>query len=91
MDHRIVWWYLIIINVITLLLYALDKYKAVHKKRRIREVTLLGFSLIGGSAGALTAMLAFRHKTRKAHFKVGVPVMLAVHVMVIVVLLSAGV
>ena len=48
-------------------------------------------TLIGGSIGTLTAMLAFRHKTRKAHFKVGVPVMLAVHVMVIVVLLSAGV
>ena len=71
MDHRIVWWYLIIINVITFLLYALDKYKAVHKKRRIREVTLLGFALIGGSAGALTAMLAFRHKTLQAQDQEG--------------------
>lgn len=90
MGKQYLLWYLIAVNVITLILYAADKYKAVHKKRRIREVTLLGFALIGGSAGALIAMYTFRHKTRKAYFKVGVPVMLAVHVMVIVVLLSAG-
>ena len=73
-------WYLAGINVITLAAYAADKYKAVHRKRRVRVVTLLGLALIGGSVGALIAMYAFRHKTRKACFTVGVPVMLIMQI-----------
>ena len=77
-------YYLLFINVITFAAYALDKYKAVHGRWRIREATLLGLALIGGSAGALLAMRICRHKTQHGRFRIGVPAMLAVHVVILV-------
>lgn len=76
---RYVMYYLIIINIAAWILYGLDKWKARNGKRRIRERTLLLVTLAGGSVGALAAMLMFRHKTRKAKFVAGVPLMLILH------------
>jgi len=63
--------YLLLINAVTFLAFALDKYKAVHGLHRIRVVTLLGLSVIGGALGGCVAMYLFRHKTRKARFAIG--------------------
>ena len=71
--------YLLAVNAVTFILFAADKWKAVHKKWRIREFTLLGLAFAGGSAGGLLAMYVFRHKTQKTAFKIGMPLMLAVH------------
>jgi len=60
--------YLIIINVITFIVYAVDKYKAINKKRRIGELSLFFLGFIGGPVGALLSMLLFRHKTKKIRF-----------------------
>ncbi len=62
--------YLIIINLLTYIIFALDKYKAIKKQRRIPEKTLLILSLIGWNLGALFAMLQFKHKTLKTSFKI---------------------
>ena len=72
-------YYLIAVNLITWAAYGVDKWKAKRGKWRIQERTLLVLALIGGSAGALAGMLMFRHKTRKAKFVAGIPVMLVVH------------
>ncbi len=72
--------YLIIINAITFATFGLDKYKAIRQEWRIRESTLLGLSLIGGSIGGWIAMYTFHHKTKKVQFFVGVPVILAIQV-----------
>lgn len=56
--------YLAIINVITFVVYGLDKWNAKQSKWRIRESTLLGLAAIGGSIGALLAMKILRHKTK---------------------------
>lgn len=76
---RILMYYLIVVNVITWIIYGLDKWKARNGKQRIPERTLLLFTAAGGSAGAVAGMLMFRHKTRKAKFVVAVPVLLVVH------------
>ena len=68
--------YLAVINVINFLLFAIDKRRAVKQQRRIREYTLLGFSVLGGALGGLIAMWLFRHKTRKRRFTIGLPVIL---------------
>ena len=62
--------YLLIINIITFIVYAVDKYKAINKHRRISELTLYCLGFIGGFLGALLAMLLFRHKTKKIRFYV---------------------
>ena len=55
---------LLAVNAAAFFLYGLDKWKAVHGRRRIRERTLLFIAAAGGSAGAFLAMRFFRHKTR---------------------------
>lgn len=83
---RILMWYLIVINVATWVTYGLDKWKAKAGKWRIPERTLLLLALAGGSAGALAGMMLFRHKTRKAKFVAGVPVMFVTHCVILAVL-----
>ena len=47
---------LLAVNAAAFFLYGLDKWKAVHGRRRIRERTLLFIAAAGGSAGAVLAM-----------------------------------
>ncbi|MGN1237084.1 MAG: DUF1294 domain-containing protein, partial [Bacteroidaceae bacterium] len=54
---------LYIANILTFILYGLDKYLAYHNKTRIPEFILLLFSFLGGAFGALCGMILFRHKT----------------------------
>ena len=68
--------YLIAINVAAFLCFAADKHRAVHKRWRIKEMTLMGLCIAGGSAGGLAGMYVFRHKTRKPLFFIGVPLVL---------------
>ena len=72
--------YLVIINVMTFIVYGVDKRKAKQSKWRIRESTLLGLAAIGGSIGALLAMKILRHKTLHNQFKYGVPLILVVQI-----------
>lgn len=60
--------YLVIINFWSFLLYGFDKYQAVHKKYRIKELTLLFISTIGGVLGCIVGMYTFHHKTLKFKF-----------------------
>lgn len=45
-----------------------DKTQARRGGPRVREATLLGLALAGGSPGLVAAMLLVWHKTRKASF-----------------------
>lgn len=80
---RVMLYYLIVINIVTFLAFAMDKRRAVKRKWRIPEKTLLGLSLFGGSIGGLIAMYCFRHKIRKLAFAYGLPVMLLVQLLII--------
>ncbi len=79
--------YLIVINVVAFLAFGLDKLKAKADAWRIPEKTLLGLAVIGGSVGAILGMRTFRHKTRHKQFSVGLPVILAVQLVIVVLLL----
>ena len=68
--------YLVIINVVTFLVYGIDKRKAVKHKYRISEKSLIVMALIGGSIGALIGMRVFHHKIKHVKFVVGVPFIL---------------
>ena len=61
-------WYLVGINIITFMIYGIDKYNAIHKKYRISEYSLFSLSFFGGAIGAILGMRCFHHKTRKLLF-----------------------
>lgn len=67
--------YLAIVNLVALILYGIDKWRAVHQEWRISEATLLIIAAIGGSVGAWLGMQLFRHKTKHLKFRIGIPVM----------------
>ncbi|MBP3901595.1 MAG: DUF1294 domain-containing protein [Blautia sp.] len=79
---RVIVW-LIIINLLTFMLFVVDKERAVRHQYRISEFTLLALAFMGGSAGALLAMSLVRHKTKKKIFTVGIRLMLAMHVVLL--------
>ena len=67
---------LLLINALGLLLMRIDKEKTRRHRLRISEATLFTVALLGGSAGVLLGMYAFRHKTKHRRFTIGVPVIL---------------
>ena len=78
--------YVMIINSVAMLLYYLDKKYAVKKKNRISENTLLLCGALGGSIGSACGMLFFRHKTKHWKFRILVPLFLAVHFAILVLI-----
>ena len=78
--------YLVAINLITFIVYGVDKRAAIKGKFRVRVATLLGLAFIGGSFGALSAMYLFRHKTKKLQFTIFVPLMLVLHIVAVLYL-----
>ena len=69
-------YYIIAINIITFIVYGVDKLKAKKGWWRIPEATLLMLAVIGGSIGAWCGMMLFRHTTKHWKFKLGVPVII---------------
>ncbi len=72
--------YLLLLNAAGFLLMLIDKRKAVKNLWRIPEATLLGIALLGGSLGILGGMYSFRHKTLHLKFTIGIPVILALQI-----------
>ena len=68
--------YLALVNLLTFILYGVDKRKAQKGAWRVPEKTLLLLPLLGGSVGGILGMQAFRHKTKHWYFKFGLPAML---------------
>jgi len=76
-------YYLIVINIVTFLVYGIDKWKAKQGSWRISEATLLILAVIGGSIGALLGMKVWRHKTQHKKFKYGLPLSLIIQIILI--------
>ncbi|MFS7198071.1 DUF1294 domain-containing protein [Rahnella inusitata] len=68
LPHPFVMW-LLIVNLLTLALYGVDKRAAYKARRRVPEFTLLLFGYAGGWIGAILGQQLFRHKTQKQPFK----------------------
>ena len=68
--------YLIVRNLLAFLLMGLDKAKARRHRWRIPEKALFLSAILGGSIGAIAGMQLFRHKTKHASFRIGMPCIL---------------
>ena len=75
--------YFVGINLVTFLLYGVDKWKARKGRWRIPEDSLIWLAVAGGSIGALGAMFLFRHKTRHLKFILGIPAILLLQVLLV--------
>ena len=58
------------ISLATLILYGVDKFRAMSGAWRVPEWVLLICSVLGGGLGGTFGMLIFNHKTRHWYFVV---------------------
>jgi len=77
MEAKLLLYYLVGINLLSVGLFYLDKRRARLHQWRIKESLLLGLALAGGSLGAWCGMKLFRHKNRHIIFAWGILVVLA--------------
>lgn len=82
-NHKVIIIYLVVINFVAFVAFAMDKIAAIEHRFRIRIVTLLGLAFIGGSFGALAAMYLLRHKTKIDYFTIGVPLIILMQIVVL--------
>ena len=76
--------YLVIINIIGFLIMFIDKQKAKKGKWRIPEKTIFIVTVLGGGIGTVSGMYAFRHKTQKVNFVIGLPLITIVEIAAII-------
>lgn len=83
---NLVLYYIVIINILTFIVYGIDKLKAKKGKLRIPESTLLLLAIIGGSIGAWFGMRILHHKTMHKKFKFGIPLIIIIQLGVLLYL-----
>jgi uncharacterized membrane protein YsdA (DUF1294 family) len=66
---------IIVMNLAGFIIMGMDKKRAKNNNYRISERTLWTIALLGGAVGATTGMNHYRHKTKHAQFKYGLPVL----------------
>lgn len=76
----------IVLNVIAFLVYGMDKRKAQNNAWRISESTLIKIAAVC-PFGSLIGMNVFRHKTKKAKFRI-VTVFAVIHLVLAAVLIA---
>lgn len=64
------------VNMLTLIFIGWDKRQSKRGGRRVPERRFFLLALLGGAAGGLLGMYAFRHKTRHWYFRWGMPLIL---------------
>ena len=65
-----------------------DKKRAIKKRYRLSEHMLFIIALCGGSLGSLIGMEVFRHKTKHFTFKLGIPCILIVQILIVFVFIK---
>jgi uncharacterized membrane protein YsdA (DUF1294 family) len=91
LKYIIIIGYLVVMNIVGIAVMGIDKSKAKRGAWRIKEATLFGVSIIGGSIGTLLGMYMFRHKTKHIYFVIGMPLILILHIALAVFLFTKGI
>jgi uncharacterized membrane protein YsdA (DUF1294 family) len=60
----------------------IDKRKSQKHKWRISEMQIFATALIGGALGVKWGMDFFHHKTKHTKFVIGIPLMLALNIII---------
>ncbi len=75
--------YLIIINLVTFFVFGYDKRQAQKGAWRVSERILFLLAVIGGSIGAIAGMYYFHHKTKHTRFRLGMPAILVLQILLL--------
>lgn len=86
MTRYVLLW-LAAVNLLALILMAVDKSLAGKQARRIPERVLFLSAFLGGSVGAILGMWTFHHKTRHWYFVVGMPLILLMQLLTAIAIL----
>ena len=78
--------FILIWNVIIFTLYGIDKHKAVKRRHRIKETTLIVPAFLLGSIGAMMGMIVFNHKTSKTKFRILIPLAFILNIACLIIL-----
>ena len=80
-PYLLLW--ILVWTILAFALMGIDKWKAKREAWRVPEKVLFLSALAGGSIGALAGMALFRHKTRHWSFRIGMPVILVLQVVLL--------
>ncbi len=80
--------FLVVWNAIVFVVYVADKVKAIRKKWRVPERSLLMLSFSFGGVGAFLGMIIARHKVNKKKFMILVPLSIIIETAIIVLLIK---
>jgi len=83
--EKLLFVYIFIISVLTVILTVYDKRAAKNGRFRISEATLILCGVFGGALAELVTMLIIRHKTRHIKFMLGLPSIIIAQLIIFVV------
>ena len=75
--------YYIAINILTFVMFFIDKRAAKKNLWRKKESLLMGMILAGGVVGGFWGVFLLRHKSRKLKFKFVLVLSLILHILII--------
>lgn len=81
--YRVIIYIGLFVNILGFILMYVDKQKAIKHQWRISENTLMLVAVLFGSFGVYGGMIIFRHKTKHLKFKILVPMLVILHLVII--------
>ena len=80
-PYLLLW--ILVWTILAFALMGIDKWKAKREAWRVPEKVLFLSALAGGSIGALAGMALFRHTARHWSFRIGMPAILVLQVVLL--------
>lgn len=83
-NYKLIFLYLTVISLISVIVCVADKSRAKKGKWRIKESTLFLLSALGGSAAMYITMRVIHHKTLHKRFMIGIPLIIIIQAMLLI-------
>lgn len=80
--------YLLIMNIYGFIVIRSDKKKSLSNKWRIPEKRFFSIAVFGGALGIYFGMKNYRHKTKTAIFKYGIPLVIFMNIITVYFILE---